>query len=247
MKTNQKLLFFDVETAPNLSYHWHGKHEQEIIEIVEESYMLSFAYKWLGDKKVNSYSLATFRGNKKKLIEKLWELFNEADVVCGHNAKQFDVKWANKSFVFYELTPPSPYKVVDTLTEARSKLKLNSNRLNDIGVYLGIGSKLETGGFPLWKRCMAGEKKAFDLMEKYNRQDVALLEKVYLRLRPYMTTHPSIAIQNGYVCPLCGSKDVVSQGWKIMTTYKRKQYQCKSCGKWSTSNEKIKIRDNYLK
>jgi len=235
-----KLLFFDVETAPNLSYHWFGKHEQEIIEIVEEGYMLSFAYKWLGEKSVKSYSLATFKGNRKKLIEKLWELFNEADIVCGHNAKQFDVKWANRAFVFYGLTPPSPFKVVDTLTEARTKFKFNSNRLNDLGTYLKIGNKLETGGFPLWKRCMAGDKKAFALMEKYNRQDIVLLEKIYLRLRPYMN-HPKINIEYGQ-CENCGSKSVVKNGAHILVGgFKKDQYQCKDCGHWFSPFKKYKI------
>jgi uncharacterized protein YprB with RNaseH-like and TPR domain len=245
MNKQQKILLYDIETTPNVSYTW-GVYEQNVIDIKEQSYILSFAYKWLGDKSVKAYCLNDFKGDKKKLILKLHELFNEADIIVAHNGSKFDVKISNREFVKYNLTPPSPYKIVDTLSLAYSKFRFQSNKLNDLGVFLGLGSKVDTGGFSLWLACMNNEGWAWKKMVKYNKQDVTLLEKVYLRLRPYMTTHPSIAIQNGYVCPLCGSKDVVSQGWKIMTTYKRKQYQCKSCGKWSTSNEKIKIRDNYL-
>lgn len=239
-----KVLLVDVETSPNISYTWHGKYEQTIIDFLEEGGIISVAYKWLGEKRVRSFCLGEMK--KEKLIKKLHDLFEEADIIIGHNTNNFDIKMANREFVKYGLTPPSPYKVVDTLNIARSKFRFNSNRLDDLGEYLGLGRKLKVGGFDLWKECMHGDKKAYKKMMKYNRQDVILLEKVYLELRAWATTVPTIAKQNGYICPLCGSKNVWAQGWKYMTTYKRKQYQCRECGRWSTSQEKIKIKTEYL-
>jgi hypothetical protein len=246
-----KILLFDIEVSPNVSYSWFGQHEVNIIEHIEEGYILSFAYKFLGDKSVKAYSLMDFRGNEEskrsQLVKKLWELFNESSVLIAHNGDQFDVKWANRAFIKYGLTPPSPYKQVDTLKIARSKFKFNDNRLNSLGGYLGIGSKLETGGFPLWKACMMGDKKAFKKMVKYNKQDVVLLEKVYLKLRSWATSIPNVVREDGHICPCCGSKDVVAQGYKILAgKFKRQQFQCKSCGRWSSSKDKIKIREDYL-
>jgi DNA polymerase elongation subunit (family B) len=240
-----KVLLFDCETAPNTSYTWHGKYEQNVIEFLEEGYMLSFAYKWLG-KPVKAFSLADFKMDKKKLVQKLWEVMDEADVIIAHNGKQFDIKWANRAFLLYGLTPPSPYRVIDTLTEARKNFKLNSNRLNDIGNYLGIGSKLETGGFPLWKACMAGDKKAFKKMVKYNKQDVVLLEQVYLKLRPFMTNHPICNADPNRVCPVCGSSHLQNRGWQITSMFKKRRVQCQSCGHWFTS-EQIKYKDKENK
>jgi DNA polymerase III epsilon subunit-like protein len=231
-----KICFIDLETSPNISYTWYGKFEVDVVDFIEEGYILSFAYKFLGDKKVKAYSLADFKMDKKKLVKKLWEVFDESDIIVAHNAKQFDVKWANRAFVLYGFTPPSPYKVVDTLTESRSKFKFNSNRLNDLGKYLGIGTKVETGGFPLWKKCMAGDKKAFKKMVEYNKNDIVLLEKVYLKLRPYMTTHPSTNTDDNMVCPMCGSRDLIKRGFRFTTTMKNQRWVCKDCGKWSVGS-----------
>jgi DNA polymerase elongation subunit (family B) len=250
-----KTLLFDIETSPNVSYNWHGLHEVEIIEIIEEGYILSFAFKWLGQKKVNAFCLNDFKGNweskKKQLVLELHKLFNEADIIVAHNGNQFDIKMANRSFTFYGLTPPKPYKSVDTLTLARSKFKFNSNHLNDLGKFLGLGVKVETGGFKLWKACMNGDEKSFKKMVRYNKNDVVLLEKVYLRLRPYITTHPNVAISEGYVCPLCGSLNVVGQGYHYLAGgFIKRQWQCKDCGRWSCDSQKKRnenVEVGYLK
>ena len=44
-----KILLFDIETMANEGYVW-GIWEQNVIAIKRPWYMLSFAYKWLGDK-----------------------------------------------------------------------------------------------------------------------------------------------------------------------------------------------------
>lgn len=241
-----KSLLFDLETAPNISYHWHGRHEQEIIEIIEEGYILSFAYKWLNEPKTQSYCLLDFKGDRKrKLVEKLHEVMSQADIVIAHNGNNFDFKWANRAFIYYNLPPIKPVKQVDTLTIARSKFNFNSNHLNDLGKYLGIGQKVETGGFGLWKQCMALDKRAFSKMCEYNRNDVDLLEKIYNRLSPYGKTP---AINMGMQCPNCGSDKLQKRGWSISQVFMAQRFQCQSCGRWSISSNKIKHNQlNYVR
>ncbi len=237
----EKCLLFDVETSPNVSYTWHGKFEQNVIEFVEEGGIISVAWKWLGEKKINSVCLYDVKGNHRKLMVLLRELFDEADIVIGHNSDSFDIRNANREFLRYGITPPSPYKKVDTLKMAKKYFYLNSNRLNDIGKYLGIGEKVETGGFDLWKRCFKNnERSAWEKMKRYNRGDVELLEKVYLKLRPFSETHPNIVLDKN-VCKICGSRNLIAQGWKKMVKYKRRQYQCKDCGHWGCGEEKVLI------
>lgn len=244
-----RILLFDIETAPNLSYTWCGKWEQNVIEFKEEGYILSFAWKFLGDKKVKSCCINDFkRDGKKRVVQKLWELFDQADVIIAHNGNQFDIKWANRAFIFYQMTPPSPYKQIDTLKEARNKFKFNSNSLNDLGKYLKLGCKIETGGFELWKLCMAGDQKAFRKMTKYNKQDVVLLEKVYLKLRPFMTNHPKINVFDRRACPNCGSPHLIKKGVAITGDNVYQKWLCKECGKWSTGNySKFVSKDNRIK
>jgi predicted RNA-binding Zn-ribbon protein involved in translation (DUF1610 family) len=221
-----KTLLFDIETKPNLAWVWE-KYEQDVISFEKERELLSFAWKWLGEKKTHCLAECDFKTNKE-LVKKLWELFEEANVIIAHNGNRFDIKMSNGFFAYYGLTPPSPYKTVDTLMVARTHFKFNSNKLNDLGEYLGLGKKVETGGFKLWLGCIKGDKKSFRLMKKYNSQDVTLLEKVYIKLRPWMTRHP---VMNNYEnsCPICSGQGH-SKGWRVTKTRKYQRYQCQKCG-----------------
>lgn len=234
-----KILLFDIETAPNLGYVW-GKWEQDVIENEKDWYMLSFAYKWLDDKKVKAYSLPDFpaykkdRENDKALVTKLWELFNEVDIIIAHNGDQFDIRKANARFMVHGLGAPSPYKTIDTKKVAKKYASFDSNKLDELGRYLGIGRKEQTGGFGLWKGCMSGDKKSWNKMVSYNKQDVILLEKVYLKLRGWMTNHPNVNLfteEDG--CPACGSDHVQKRGFSIAGNKTRQRFQCQDCGKWS--------------
>ena len=232
------VLLFDIETSPNLAYIWE-KYEQDALSFEKERELISFAYKWLGNG-VKSYCLDDC--NAKTLTKKLHELFDEADIIIAHNGDRFDIRMANSFFVFHDLKPPSPYKTIDTLKIARSKFRFNSNKLNDLGEYLGLGGKVETGGFKLWLNCLRGDKKAWKKMKRYNKQDVVLLESVYLKLRAWATNLPTMNI--GLICPTCGSNRIQFRGWNINKVYKSRRFQCQTCGHWSSSNKKI--RHNVL-
>ena len=127
-----KILFFDIETAPNMSYVW-GQWQQDVIDHVQEWYILCFSYKWEGEKKTHVVSLNDFDLYSKDLendlnvVQKLWELLDEADIVIGHNSDAFDIKKANARFAYHDLGPPSHYQTVDTLKMARRHFKFNSN------------------------------------------------------------------------------------------------------------------------
>jgi hypothetical protein len=149
----------------------------------------------------------------------------------GHNVDKFDVRKVNAKLIQHGFTPPSPYKTIDTLKIARRYFKFDSNRLNDLGVLLGLGKKVETGGFSLWEKCIAGEKKAWERMKKYNKQDVVLLERVYLKLRPWMKNHPDI-FKIGVECQKCGSTNVQWNGYRITKTKKHRRFCCQNCGGW---------------
>ena len=76
------------------------------------------------------------------LVKDLRNLFDEADVLIAHNGDRFDVRKAQARMVAYSMKPPSRYQTIDTLKAARKYFKFESNRLNDLGQYLGIGKKL---------------------------------------------------------------------------------------------------------
>lgn len=227
-----KILFFDLETFPNIGYTW-TKWETNVIKFVKEWELASFAYKWSGDKTITCYSRRTL--SEKQLVLKLRSVLDKADIVVAHNGDSFDLRKARAKFVQFGLKPPALNKSVDTKKIAKSQFSFNSNSLNDLGETLGLGKKMETGGFSLWEGCMDNDPKSWALMEAYNKQDVILLEKVYLKLRAWAPSHPSMsALSDRPGCHKCGSRNVHSRGIQLATKKKYKRFQCQDCGGWFT-------------
>jgi DNA polymerase elongation subunit (family B) len=238
----QKLLFLDIENSPKLIYAW-DLYETNALKVEKQSEIMSFAWKWQGDKNVKVISLRQYK--PKELLKKIHGILDEADIVCGHNSKSFDVKMLNAFFIHYGLPPTRPFKQIDTLQIARRHFKFASNKLNDLGEYLGVGKKVPTGGIDLWFKCMAGDKKALFLMEKYNKQDVNLLEMVYEKLIPWAENQPPV--YHGLFCKKCGG-EVQFRGPYENKQFIGKRYQCKRCFSWGVSNKQYKVnKEEYVK
>ncbi len=237
-----KILFFDIETFANQAFVW-GKYEQNVIAYEKEWFMMCYAYKWLGEKKTHIVSLPQFKSYKKnkeddkELVKSLWTLFDQADIVIAHNGNSFDIKKTNARFIFHKLPPPSPYQKIDTKLVAKRYFNFNSNKLDDLGNYFGLGRKLDTGGWELWYDCWKGDMKAWAKMEKYNKQDVDLLELVYLEMLPYMTNHPNVALMEGNrcACPNCGSDNVEKRGFSETRVTRYQKWSCNDCRSWHRS------------
>ncbi len=235
-----RLIVWDCETSLAKGYFFGKVWETNIVEVIEQSFMLSFSYKVLGEKQIYTYALPDFSDYKRdkhsdsQLLKKLHEVLSSADILIHHNGNSFDVPTANTRMLFHDLVPPPPFKTIDTCKEARRVLKLPSNKLDDIGEYFGLGRKLAHTGKHLWLACMNGDLKAFKEMKNYNEQDVVLLEKVYLKLRPFIK-HPNINIATRTMgaCPKCGSKDLQHRGFAYTRTSESPRLWCKDCGGWS--------------
>jgi hypothetical protein len=241
-----RILIYDVETAPIIATVWQ-KWEANMIWSVQDWYMLCFAYKWLGGR-TSVVAQPDFKSYKagssddKAVLKALWGLFDEADVVVAHNGNSFDQKKSNARFIINGLKPPSPYQQVDTKLVAKRYFNFTSNKLDDLGEYLGLGRKLQTDK-DLWRGCMAGNKRSWDYMKKYNKQDVDLLEQVYLKMKPWDVQHPNMANIAGRpeVCPKClSNKGMLAQGFRITKTARYRRWQCKSCGSYVSERKQMK-------
>lgn len=239
MKKRPRVAFIDLENAPNLGFTWE-KYEQDVIAFVKHWYLLSFSVKWQGEKKTQTFGLIDFpifkkdKANDLQLVQKLHEIVSEAEVLIAHNGDRHDIRKMNARMIFHGLTPPDPFKTIDTLKIARNIASFPSNKLDDLGAYFGVGRKLVHTGFDLWLRCMNGEPKAWEQMKRYNAQDVVLLEKVYNILAPWAKTHTPLNIYGRpETCPRCGRgpKEWGSRGTDPTLQGMREKFQCK-CGKW---------------
>lgn len=233
-----KILFFDLETAASRGEYFDRSKEYNIVRVTQDWFILMFSYKWLDEKTVHTESLWDYGYNPKKpddwaVVEKLWLLFNQADVVVAHNGDNFDMKKSNTRFVVHGLKPPSPYRQIDTKKIAKKYFGFESNKLDELGRQLGLGRKLETGGYALWEGCRDGDPASWKTMAKYNKQDVVLLEQVYLRLRGWHKTHPNLSFftRNHAECTICHSEDIKRDGLEYYRGAVAQRYQCNDCGK----------------
>jgi len=238
------IILFDIETTALVSRTW-GIFDQNIIKVVEEWKILCFSYKKLGEKKVYVESLRN--QDEKSLVKKLHTVLNSADIVIGHNQDRFDIRKSNAKFIEYGLPPTPDYHKIDTLKVARKYFAFTSNRLNDLGQFLGVGEKVKHPGFEMWEGCERGEKKWWDLMTKYNKNDVVLLEQVYYKLFPWIRNHPSVTVLDNkeHSCPSCGSDKLQKRGYGFTRIGKYQRYQCNNCHAWSkgkTNSTDVTIR-----
>jgi len=239
-----KILLYDIESAPAVTYLWSLRQKYIPIEMLSENiFIMCWAAKWLHEDKIITQSLpmhkTAYKKDKKddrRILEPLWDLLDEADMVVAHNAKGFDVPMVKGRFLLHGMHPPSPVKIIDTLQIARrefrfisnNEFRFISNKLDWIAQYLQMGNK-NTTDFELWLKCMNGEKAAWDYMVKYNIQDVALLEKVYLKLRPWDTRHPNIGLyvnENSPMCTVCGSVNLRQKGYEYTLVGMYKRWKC---------------------
>lgn len=227
-----RILLIDIETSPLICYSWSLYPENGVIKRIKSFTILSVAYQWLGKK---TQVIACDNRTEKQLLRKLHDLLNKADIVVAHNGNSFDIKKINNRLIVYDFSPPSPYKKIDTKKEAKNIAAFDSNSLNNLGIDLDEGEKIKHRGFDMWEGCMAGIEKDWREMKRYNKKDVDLLQRIYLRLRPWMKNHPNLsAYQRKSCCDKCGSTKLHSRGKAISGNYERMRYQCQSCGGWTS-------------
>jgi predicted RNA-binding Zn-ribbon protein involved in translation (DUF1610 family) len=227
------ILLLDIETSPNTAHVW-GLWQQNvgINQLLESSQVMCWAAKWYGEKDVIF----------GKDLETIHEMINQADVVIHYNGRKFDMPTLNKEFLLHGMLPPAPYKQIDLLRVVRSQFRFPSNKLDYVAQRLGLGKKVKHEGHELWVKCMAGDPVAWKKMERYNKQDVVLLEKVYDKLLPWIKSHPNHNLYGDleHCCPSCGSDKLHRRGVarSIGGVYQR--YQCTNCGSWSQGTKSSK-------
>lgn len=238
-----RILMLDIETAPTISAVW-GLWNQNIgiTQILEPGYTLCWSAKWYGEKGV---MFGSIRGGKDKMLRTIHRLMEEADAVCHYNGLKFDLPTINKEFVLAGMSPPSPAKQIDLLRVVKGRFRLVSNKLDFVAQALGLGKKIKTKGMELWFGCMHGDNTAWRSMERYNKQDVVLLEKLYTRLRPWIKHHPIHTLTGDRpLCPTCGSKEVNARGIARTKVAEYRRFQCKPCGSWFRDNVNLVPRNS---
>lgn len=226
-----KILIYDLETQPTLGYVWSAwKQNMAPVQVVDHGKVICWAAKWAGEK--STYFGAEWEPevNGEDYIERLYNMMNEADALLTYNGDGFDQKVFNTELLKRKMPPAAPAKSIDMFKVVKDRFRLFHSRMQTVAEALGLGGKTETGGFQLWVDVMAGDKKARKLMEKYNRQDIKVLEDIYNELRPWIKNHPTDLSAD--VCPNCGGNHFQSRGYHYTKVSVFRRYRCMDCGSW---------------
>lgn len=253
-KSPAKILVFDIETAPLKAYIWrlwkqNVSHSNKQL-ITKSWYMLTWSAKWLFEDEILSDKLTVKEVKNEddsRIVKSMWKLIDEADIIVAHNGLKFDVRQLNTRFLYHRLPPPMPYQVIDTLLHSRKRFDMPSHALSFLGEFLGLGSKIDTGGMDLWVNCVEGDKEALKDMEAYNIQDVKLLEDVYLEMRPFIKPHPNMGLyinDDVEVCPSCGSKHITWEGQYATYANLYDSFRCDDCNSIGRSRKTALTKDH---
>lgn len=249
-----KVLIIDIETAPTKAYVWQmWKANIGNNQVIDGSHIMSVSAKWLGEEDIMYFETRT--EDDSMLLKFIIKLLDEANYVVAHNGDRFDLSRINTDAIKHGFAPPTPYKSIDTLKIARKHFKFERNTLAHLAQFLGCSPKLDHqkfSGFELWSECLNGNEEAWEEMMIYNMQDVATLEEVYLKLRPYHKEAPNFgAVMEHYdaVCSKCGSTNLKRNGYSYTDVSKFEVWTCKECGGHSRGRQNKlhkEVRSNLL-
>ncbi len=242
-----KIVLWDIETSGIITTSWNLYPESISHEnMLHDWFIISVAWKELGNKKIHSVSLLDDKKRFAKdnnddyfVIKTVRDMLEDVDILVHHNGNAFDIKSFNSRLIYHNLPPLPKFQMVDTLREVKKVAKFTSHRLDYLGKILcGDGKeKIESG---TWLKAMRGDKSAIDKMVSYNKKDVLVLERVYNRILPYMKSHPSVGAMMGLgnqTCNKCGSYSFDSGGNKVRYTaagIPKMQRKCSKCHSYST-------------
>ena len=251
---NPRILIFDIETAPMMAFVWKlWKENIGLPQIVSDWFILCWSAKWLYSSEIITEHLTSKEAiaqDDGRIVTDLWGLINKADIVIAYNGISFDIPKINSRFLIHGLPPTKPYFSVDPCVIAKKQFGFSSNKLDALAQHFGIPLKLDTD-FDLWKRCFNGDEEALKYMAKYNKRDVAILEEVYLRMRPWIKGHPNIGnliSSTEPACSTCGSHNLekIDGEYYYTSIGKYELFKCKTCGAISRGRKNLNIGVNKI-
>lgn len=247
-----RIVFFDLETMPNL---------KEVLKVIpglsaypgltlkaQINSIICFGYKVLGEDKVKVINAWDDKrawlknvNNDLSVCERAYEILANADAIVSHNGRSFDWKFLQTRLMLNGLKPLHKITHIDTKALAKSNLYLLNNKLQTVGEQLIGEGKKKNGGWDLWVKVWHRDRAACKLMSEYCAQDVALLEKVFKKFRPFIKNIPNYNLfREGekIVCPSCASTRMWGHGMQVTKTMVYKRFKCQDCGSMARVDSK---------
>lgn len=222
------ILFYDIETSGLKGDFGH---------------CFCMGYKFLGDTQAKIVSVLDVAKPCKSchrvdtaedalLMKRVWTVLAAADIWVGWYSKGFDWKFLNTRILDAGLPPLPDVAHIDLYYTAKHKLALSSNRLANVQDFLQLPTTKTPLTKRVWRRAQAGHVEDISYIIEHCLADVNVLEEAYMKLRPYVKTHPRVAGKDR--CRVCGGI-YYSKGLRVTTTLgPRRRLECRDCGACET-------------
>lgn len=244
--------FIDIETAPGEYYAFDPRVEYlRKDQQIKDFTILSWAAKKLGSDEIiyRDTSQEKHARNDKNLMDEMWKLLDEADIIIGQNSDRFDLPKIYARMMFHKTRdrhPPSSFKRVDTKKIAKRYFGFTYNSLEHLCEFLEVKfKKLKHDKFPgmsLHVECLRGNKEAWKEMRKYNEMDILALEACWEQMRAWDSNINANLYYGSKksVCrvPGCGGS-LQSHGHHYTSLGKYARYKCGSCGAEARGRENL--------
>lgn len=253
MKSKPKIIFWDLETLPNLleamKVFARLSAYPGLTMKATHNTIICFGWKILGDARPKCVSAWDFPerwsqniNDDYEVVKFAYETLLDADAIVTQNGKSFDWKFLQTRLLFHGFPPLPKIQHIDTKLLARRNLFLFNNSLETMGKFLTSIRKMDNGGWDLWVEVASRNEKSQRKMAAYCKQDVEVLEKIFLKLRPFATELPNANLyrkDGAECCPNCGSFKVQQNGLRTTKHKIAQRWLCQECGtSFSTSKDK---------
>ncbi len=249
-KRKPNILSFDIESLPNQGYFFQsqtkGFSSIPLPFIKKTHSIISIAYKFYGSSEKGVIKTSDFPKvlkqdpyNDRLVVKKfIDDILPRADYTVAHYGDAFDTKMIATRCLLNDLMPPPIVQTIDTYKLVKKHFKLNTNKLDHLGFWLGVGVKHPMGAQD-WVGCAEGDVKAIEKMAKYNLQDVLVLEKIFDKILPYVDHKISMKLfSTSLCCDSCESDAIQFKGTFATKSQLKQRYQCQDCGKWGHMTDK---------
>lgn len=239
-----RILLLDIETSPMECFAWR-LWKQNIMphQIIKDWSILTWAAKWFmeptifGDRVTGSDACNRV---DTALMQDLWDLMEQADIIVAHNGNKFDVPRINTRLLLNGYKPYHSPRFVDTMAVLKRTFQVSSMKMDEVNRSLGILEKMEHEGMGMWKKAVSGTNEAdtaLDKMLEYNKVDVLALEELYITLRPWIRSHPNVNLFMDILeddqeirCTHCGGDDLRWDGRYYTPAGRYNAFRCNACG-----------------
>lgn len=199
--------------------------------VIEWPRTICAAWQFYGTTKVEFAS--EWGDGREGMLQRIWDAYDQADLLYGHNVDRFDTKNLNAEWLTLGLNPPSTFKILDTLKEARKTFGFESNTLASLTDRLGIATKTDKYEVAVARAACAGSVKDQRKLKAYNVGDIHASREFVDRLRGWLPTHPHSVIgtvDDRPTCNQCWGDNLTRNGFKLATSITYLQYRCLDCG-----------------